>query len=100
MTKAEIIDKVAREVKVTKKAATQAFDTVIGSLKEALQKGERVTVVGFGSFSVIERKARKGRNPQTGKEMKIAARKAPKFVPGKQLKDSLNTPAKGKGKKK
>jgi DNA-binding protein HU-beta len=99
MTKAEIVERIAAEAKVTKSAATKAFAAVVGAVKEALQKGDKVSVVGFGTFSVSERKARKGRNPQTGKEIKIAARKVPKFTAGKNLKESLNTVAKAKAKK-
>ncbi len=100
MTKAEIVDRIAKETKVTKNAAAKAFGVVIDSVKEALQKGEKVSVVGFGTFSVAARKARKGRNPQTGKEIKIAAKKVPKFTAGKNLKDTVNTTAKAKSKKK
>ena len=99
MTKAEIVERVAAEAKVTKSAAVKAFAAVVGAVKEALQKGDKVSVVGFGTFSVSERKARKGRNPQTGKEIKIAARKVPKFTAGKNLKEALNTTAKAKAKK-
>jgi DNA-binding protein HU-beta len=99
MTKAEIVERIAGEAKVTKSAAAKAFAAVVGAVKEALQKGDKVSVVGFGTFSVSERKARKGRNPQTGKEIKIAARKVPKFTAGKNLKESLNTVAKAKAKK-
>ncbi len=99
MTKTEIVEKVAREAKVTRSAAAKAFEVVIGSVKDALEKGDKVSIVGFGTFSVAARKARKGRNPKTGQEIRIAARKAPKFTPGKSLKEAVNTAAKGKGKK-
>jgi len=86
MTKLEIVTKVAEDVKVTKKVAEGAFQTIIGCIEGALKKGEKTTIVGFGTFSVADRKARKGRNPQTGKEIKIAAKKVPKFTAGTALK--------------
>lgn len=100
MTKAEIVERIAKETKATKATAAKAFGVVVDSVKEALKKGEKVSVVGFGTFSVVERKARKGRNPKTGKEIKIAAKKAPKFTAGKSLKEAVNVVAKAKGKKK
>lgn len=99
MTKTEIVEKIAKEIKVTKSAAAKAFEVVVGSVKDALQKGDKVSIVGFGTFSVTTRKARKGRNPKTGQEIKIAAKKAPKFTPGKGLKDTVNAAGKGKAKK-
>ena len=90
MTKAEIVAKVAEDVKVTKKVAEGAFQTIIGCIEGALKKGEKTTIVGFGTFSVADRKARKGRNPQTGKEIKIAAKKVPKFTAGATLKALVN----------
>jgi len=89
MTKAELIEKMAKEAKVTKAAANKAIDSFVDGVKKALKKGESVTLIGFGTFSVTQRKARKGRNPQTGKEIKIAARKAPKFKAGKALKTAV-----------
>ncbi len=94
MTKTEIVDKVAAEAKVTKAVAAKAFAAVIASVKQALAKGEKVTMIGFGTFSVAQRKARTGRNPQTGKEIKIAARKVPKFTAGKAFKEAVGAPAK------
>jgi DNA-binding protein HU-beta len=89
MTKAELIDKIAKDAKVTKVAAGKALDSFIDSVKKALKKGDKVTLIGFGTFSVTQRKARKGRNPQTGKEIKIPARKAPKFAAGQGLKKAV-----------
>ncbi len=89
MTKIELVDKMAKEAKVTKAAAAKALDSFVDGVKKALKKGEKVTLIGFGTFSVTQRKARKGRNPQTGKEIKIAARKAPKFSAGKALKTAV-----------
>ena len=86
MTKAEIVAKVAEEIKISKKAAGQALALITDSVAQALRKGEKVTFVGFGTFSVVQRKARKGRNPRTGKEIKIAAKKAPRFTAGAALK--------------
>jgi DNA-binding protein HU-beta len=90
MTKAEIVEKVAEEIKVSKTAAAKAFAVITGSIEQALKKGEKVTVIGFGTFSVADRKARKGRNPRTGKEIKIAAKKVPKFSAGAALKTAVS----------
>ena len=86
MTKAEIVAKVAEEIKISKAAAGKALALITDSISQAMRKGEKVTFVGFGTFSVVQRKARKGRNPRTGKEIKIAAKKAPKFTAGAALK--------------
>ena len=86
MTKAEIVAKVAEEIKISKAAAGKALALITDSISQAVRKGEKVTFVGFGTFSVVQRKARKGRNPRTGKEIKIAAKKAPKFTAGAALK--------------
>ncbi len=90
MTKAEIVAKVAEELKVSKVSAAKAFGVITGCIEGALKKGEKVTLVGFGTFSVADRKARKGRNPQTGKEIKIAAKKVPKFSAGAALKAAVS----------
>jgi DNA-binding protein HU-beta len=89
MNKSELVDAVAAVVS-SKKEAQEAVECVFDTIKKALKKNETVQIVGFGSFKVNERDARKGRNPQTGKEIQIAARKVPKFIPGKALKDALN----------
>ena len=86
MTKAEIVTKVAEKVKVSKAAAAKALAVVTDSITQAIRKGDKVTLIGFGTFSVANRKARKGRNPRTGKEIKIAAKKVPKFSAGAALK--------------
>jgi len=88
MTKADLAAAVA-ETGMTKKQATAAVDTIIDSIKGALAKGESVRLVGFGTFSVKKRKARIGRNPQTGEELKIKAKKVPAFSAGKGLKDAV-----------
>jgi len=89
MNKADLINEVANVVS-TKKEAQAAVDCVLESISQALKKDDVVTLVGFGTFKVVKRKARIGRNPQTGAEIKISASKAPKFVPGKALKDAVN----------
>jgi nucleoid DNA-binding protein len=88
MNKADLVNEVAKIVK-TKKDAQAAVDVVLSGITEALGKGDAVSLVGFGTFKVTERKARKGRNPQTGEEIYIAASKVPKFVAGKALKDAV-----------
>lgn len=88
MNKGDLVAEVAKVVS-TKKDAQAAVDCVFATISKALAANESVTLVGFGTFKAMERKARKGRNPQTGKEIEIAARKTPKFVPGKALKDAI-----------
>ncbi len=89
MTKAELINVVASNVKISKAAAGKAIDTFISGVSKALKKGEKVTLVGFGTFSVKKRTARKGINPQTKAEIKIPAMKVPKFTAGKALKSAV-----------
>jgi DNA-binding protein HU-beta len=88
MNKADLIDEVAKVVE-TKKAAGEAVDCVIDAITKVLKKKGKVTLVGFGTFSVSKRAARKGRNPRTGKEIKIPAKNVPKFTPGKELKAAV-----------
>jgi DNA-binding protein HU-beta len=88
MNKGDLINEVAKVVS-TKKEAQEAVDCVFSSITKALKKGDTVTLVGFGTFKVTQRKARKGRNPQTGEEIKINASKAAKFTPGKPLKEAV-----------
>ena len=90
MNKAELIAAVAENAELTKKDAEKAVKAFIEVVTDELKKGEKVQVVGFGTFEVAERAAREGRNPQTGKTMKIEACKAPKFKAGKALKDAIN----------
>ena len=90
MNKAELIAKIAEESKLTKKAAETALDAFVTSVEEALKNGEKVQLVGFGTFEVRERKARKGRNPQTRAEIKIPASIAPVFKAGKAIKELVN----------
>lgn len=89
MTKTELVDQVAAKSNLTKKDAGAAVDAVFASITEALAKGDKVQLVGFGSFEVKQRSERVGRNPQTGAEMTIPAKKVPVFRAGKQLKDSV-----------
>jgi len=85
MNKAELVDAIASEAKITKADAQRAVDGIVESTTKALKKGDRVALVGFGSFSVVKRAARNGRNPQTGKAIKIAAKKVVKFKAGAEL---------------
>lgn len=89
MTKAELIEKMASDADITKAAAGKALDSFIGAIFKTVKKGNKVALVGFGTFSVSKRKARTGRNPQTGATIKIAARKVPKFSAGKAFKDAV-----------
>ena len=89
MTKADLISRMAKDAKITKVAAGKALNSVIDGITKALKKSDSVTLVGFGTFSVSKRKARKGRNPQTGKEIKIPARKVAKFKAGSDLKKAV-----------
>jgi DNA-binding protein HU-beta len=89
MTKQELVEKVAKQTGLSKAAANKTIDTIVDSIKTTLKKGQKVTLVGFGTFSISKRKARNGRNPQTGVTIKIAAHKVPKFSAGKTLKDAI-----------
>lgn len=88
MNKSDLIDEVAK-VTCTKKEAAETVDATLAAIQKALKKGDAVTLVGFGTFNVKKRKARTGRNPQTGKAIKIAAKKVPVFKAGKALKDAV-----------
>ena len=90
MNKLDLVNAISKETGVSKKVADQALAAVLDSIKEGLKKGEKVSLVGFGTFETRKRAARKGRNHQTGKEMKIAAKTVPAFRPGKALKDTVN----------
>ena len=89
MNKAELIDAIASEAKLTKADTKKALEAFITATSKALKKGDRVALVGFGSFAVAKRAARKGRNPQTGKEIKIAAKKVVKFKAGAELAEKV-----------
>ncbi|WP_414039649.1 HU family DNA-binding protein [Acidithiobacillus sp. M4-SHS-6] len=90
MNKSELIEKIAEEAGVTRAAAGHTLDAAVKVVTEALKAGDQVTLVGFGSFMVAEREARKGRNPATGAEIMIAASRTPKFKAGKALRDAVN----------
>jgi len=90
MNKGDLVEKIAVSTGITKTSAAAAIDTLIDAVTMALKKGDRVTLVGFGTFSVSQRKARNGRNPRTGKVIKIAARRVAKFSPGVELKKHVN----------
>lgn len=91
MNKTDLIDAIAAKADISKKDAETALKATIESIEEALKNDEKVVLVGFGTFSVKERAARTGRNPSTGKTIKIAASKAPAFKAGKELKDIVNS---------
>ncbi len=90
MNKGELIDAVAAAADLSKADAAAAVDAVVATVTDALKKGEQVSIIGFGTFSVKERAARTGRNPQTGEAIEIKASKAPGFKAGKALKDAVN----------
>ena len=90
MTKAELVEFVAEKADLTKADAARALDAVVAGVTQGLKKEGKVTLVGFGTFSAKKRAARTGRNPQTGEEVKIAARVVPGFKAGNKLKDALN----------
>lgn len=89
MTKAELIDKIAISAGISRTAASNALNSTLDNITKALQKGQKVTLLGFGTFAVYERKARTGRNPKTGEAINIPAVRIPKFAAGKALKDSV-----------
>lgn len=91
MNKSQLIDQIASEANISKAAAGRVVDAFVASVMGSLSKGDDVALVGFGTFTVRERAARIGRNPQTGQEIKIAAAKVPAFRPGKGLKDAVNS---------
>ena len=89
MNRMDLVNSLASKTNMTKKGAAEALDTVLKAVVDALKKGEKVTVTGFGTFEVRSRSARTGRNPQTGKEIMIPARKVAAFRAGKALKDAV-----------
>jgi len=89
MNKAELIEKVADQTGLTKRVSREAIDAITSAIADSLAREERVTLVGFGTFQVMERKARRGRNPQTGKELQIPAKKVPKFKAGRGLREAV-----------
>ena len=99
MNKSELIAALAEKAEFTKKDAEKALNAFVETVNDSLAKGDKVQLIGFGTFEVKSRPARVARNPRTGEEIKSAASKAPAFKAGKALKDKVNTPAKKKGKK-
>jgi len=89
MNKAELVEEVANQTGLTKKASREAVDAVTSSITDCLARGGKVTLVGFGSFKVRKRKSRRGRNPQTGREIQIPAKEVPKFEAGKNLREAV-----------
>ena len=90
MNKTELVEAIAAAADITKAEANKALDAFIDNVTETLKKGDKVTLIGFGTFETRERSARTGRNPQTGTEIQIAASTTPAFKAGKKLKDALN----------
>ncbi len=90
MNKGHLVEKIAADTNMSKALASNMVESVIAGISAALKKGERVTLSGFGTFSVYQRKARNGRNPQTGSLIKIASRRVAKFTPGVDLKKAVN----------
>lgn len=90
MTKTEIVEQMAQDAGISKAVAETALRSALDSVSNSLAKGQEVTIVGFGTFSVANRAARTGRNPQTGEPIEIKATKVPRFKPGKALKDAVN----------
>jgi DNA-binding protein HU-beta len=89
MTKEELVTKAAEEADITKAQASKVLKSILNGIEKALKKGDKVSLVGFGTFSVSKRAAREGRNPATGKPIKIPAARVPKFKAGKKLKESV-----------
>jgi DNA-binding protein HU-beta len=87
MNKADLVTRIAKDAELTKQQAAKALDALVDGVQQALSKGDSITLVGFGTFSVMSRAARKGRNPQTGREIFIPASKTPKFRAGKGLRE-------------
>lgn len=90
LTKAELISTAAKDAGITKAATEKVLSSILGTIQDGLVNGQRITLVGFGTFSVGTRQARKGRNPQTKQEINIPAAKVAKFKPGKALKEAVN----------
>ncbi|HAK87670.1 MAG: hypothetical protein A2X55_09110 [Nitrospirae bacterium GWB2_47_37] len=90
MTKAELIEKVAKNAGTTKTVAERALDTVIGTIKDTILTGGTISFYGLGTFTAVDRKARNSRNPRTGETIEVPAKKAPKFIPSKVWREQLN----------
>ena len=91
MNKSEVVDAIVDKADISKAAAGRALDAALGAIRESLQEGESVSLIGFGTFLVRNRPARTGRNPRTGENVQIAAARVPAFKPGKALKEALNS---------
>ncbi len=89
MNKAELVDAIAKDAKISKTQAQDAIDAFVKNVQKVLKKDDKVTLVGFGTFATSKREARTGRNPQTGKPIKIPAKKVARFTPGKALKEAI-----------
>jgi len=89
MNRADLVTRIAKDADITKRQAEKALNALVSGVQEALSKGDSITLVGFGTFSVMSRAARKGRNPQTGREIFIPESKTPKFKPGKGLREAI-----------
>ncbi len=89
MTKNDLVAKIAKDSGITKAQAAKAANSFINAIEKSLKSGQKVTFVGFGTFKVVERKARNGRNPKTGEVIRIPKKKIPKFVPGKKLREMI-----------
>lgn len=89
MNKAELVEEVADQTGLTKRVSREVVDAIVSAITDSLAREERVTLVGFGSFQVMQRKARRGRNPQTGRELQIPAKKVPKFKAGRGLREAV-----------
>jgi len=89
MNKADLVEKIANQTGLTKKTSRKAVDAIVSAITDSLAREEKVTLVGFGTFQVTERKARRGRNPQTRESIQIPAKKVPKFKPGKSLREKI-----------
>jgi|ERR1700694_532069 DNA-binding protein HU-beta len=93
MTKAELIEEIANKTELKRRDVSDIVDNLLESIKAALQKGDKVQLIPFGSFETRKRKAREGRNPKTGEKLMISARTVPAFHPGKDLRDAVQKPA-------
>lgn len=93
MNKTQLVEKIALDTGLSKVKAAQALESAVNAVQEALKGGDKVSLIGFGTFYVMDRAARTGRNPRTGKSIKIAAGKLPKFRPGKGLRDAVTVVA-------
>ena len=92
MNKKDLVGKIAEDARLTRTQATRALDAIVAGIQASLAKGDRVTIAGFGTFGVRERKARRVRNPRSGSAIEIAAKRVPRFAPGVELKSAIERP--------